>query len=165
MREILFRGKHVDSKKWVEGYYMKTMFGVSEMHWIVPYTSIMHMLEQGHSVDPATIGQFTGLYDSTKWEDLTESEKHEWLKTKKESDWKGKRIFEGDIVKYAWVQNGKHITNENFVITYKHSSYCMVPLGKPKDVWKVHMPNDEDLIVIGNIYDNPEMVEGIKNDK
>ena len=43
--------------------------------------------------------QFTGLHDATKWEDLTDAERDEWIKAgHTKEDWKGRRIFEGEIV-------------------------------------------------------------------
>jgi uncharacterized phage protein (TIGR01671 family) len=62
-REILFRGR-TESGEWVEG----------DLHQIDGNCFIR--VDEGFQVDPATVGQFTGLYDANK-----------------------KRIFEGDIVK------------------------------------------------------------------
>lgn len=44
--------------------------------------------------------QFTGLYDATKWEELTDAEQEQWLKHHSKDDWKGKPIFEGDIISF-----------------------------------------------------------------
>jgi len=45
--------------------------------------------------------QFTGLHDSTKWEDLTEHEREQWTRQgNMPSRWKGKEIYEGDI--FLW---------------------------------------------------------------
>lgn len=43
--------------------------------------------------------QFTGLYDNTKFEELTAEEQNEWLKNHAQKDWKGKPVYEGDVVK------------------------------------------------------------------
>lgn len=76
MREILFRGKRVDNGKWVEGYLYVTNGGEYE---ISSYNPKIKMERWTCIVDPSTVSQYTGLKDKN-----------------------GKRIFEGDIIKYAY---------------------------------------------------------------
>lgn len=75
MREILFRAKRIDNGEWVYGQYAyllnaRTEDGEPIKHMIVDGTPF------GQTVDPSTIGQYTGLTDKN-----------------------GKKIFEGDICK------------------------------------------------------------------
>lgn len=58
--------------------------------------------------------QSTGLYDSTKFEDLSEKEQKEWLESGKIADeWQGREIFEGDILTS---QNGTDGLISRFIV-------------------------------------------------
>ena len=75
-REILFRGKRIDNGEWVYGQYAyllnaRTKDGEPIKHMIVDGTPF------GKTVDPSTVGQYTGLTDKN-----------------------GKKVFEGDILKW-----------------------------------------------------------------
>lgn len=72
MREILFRGKRIDSGEWVYGNYGFNDTFTEEKHYIFQNKA------WEYPVAPNSIGEFTGLLDRN-----------------------GKRIFEGDIVRNA----------------------------------------------------------------
>lgn len=44
--------------------------------------------------------QFTGLLDSTKFEDLTIIEQNKWLENNNMDDWNGKEVYEGDVIEF-----------------------------------------------------------------
>jgi hypothetical protein len=66
MRQIKFRGKRTDNGKWAYGYYLQNLTKGEIRHYIFDCPSMMEIL-------PETVGQFTGLYDATKWEDFRSS--------------------------------------------------------------------------------------------
>ena len=133
MREILFRGKRGTDDEWIYGY--------SVVHKDGCHAIIDSLYYDTYRVKTETVGQYIGLHD-----------KH------------GKRIFEGDIVKtkfnrlciVVWfsspVVTGWDLeavrTSNNLAYTYQPT---------PHDLW-----SSECLEVIGNIHDNPELLEEAK---
>lgn len=73
MRQSRFRGKRVDNGEWVEGYYVKVTGKNRTGHYIIPDRAIdVDIISFTEStladfpiweVNPATIGQYTGLND------------------------------------------------------------------------------------------------------
>lgn len=128
MREILFKAKCKDNGEWMEGFPIRIYdYGgkVWEMH---PFETNFNVI---CGVIPETICQFTGLTDKN-----------------------GKKIFEGDIVRY--------MKNDVMVVVWNNESaafvgaYSAINFNYCATLINGHMY----LEVIGNIYDNPELLEG-----
>ena len=130
MREILFRGKRLDNGDWVYGYYVHIGPVSCQRAYIIPeYASSLYVNE----VDPSTVGQYTGLKDKN-----------------------GKRIFEGDIAK---VLQGKD--KDIAYVGFENGAFMLYPkTGNiyERTLWE-YWYNDWDVEVIGNITDNPELLE------
>ncbi|PWL79674.1 hypothetical protein DBY21_02725 [Candidatus Gastranaerophilales bacterium] len=56
--------------------------------------------------DFTNIMQTTGVYEATKFKDLSPELQHEWLLAYKAEDWPGIEIFEGDVTQ---IKHGKDI--------------------------------------------------------
>lgn len=165
MREILFRGKKVDNGEWVYGSYAfaprrKGAFGQiisdldQERHYIVSKKNCEYW-----EVIPETVGQYTGLTDKN-----------------------GVKIFEGDIVRdmvtysvhLEYVKEGKE-TQEHaeeyryygkvgvveFCTENVASCGCCVTRfgGTGFKAENIFLDCGE---VLGNIHDNPELLEAAK---
>lgn len=145
MREILFRGKRVDNGKWVYGSaenYGEYGFGIKEQGLIKSgtiYVTPKVILE--------SVGEFTGLYDKNNV-----------------------RIFEGDIVE-ATSQYDEHYLHR-FEVKFGECGNSGYPefgyLGFYFDEITterrlrtdiLYWLNDYECKVIGNIYDNPELLK------
>jgi len=99
-RIIKFRGKGKTTGEWVYGGICFDNSGryfiIKEIHaneFDNPSTARQQIYFC--EVAPETVGQFTGLYDSTKWDGLTKEEQNKWLSSgKTEKEWDGKEIYE-----------------------------------------------------------------------
>ena len=136
MREILFKAKRKDNGKWVEGQYAYinnplTENGQPIRHLICNGTNIFN-----YEINPDTLCQYTGLTDKN-----------------------GRKIWENDIVQ-AWSEGSNAIGK---VIRRVDGLYIMYPAYQKKEFWGGVYPNKNGkttVEVIGNIFDNPELLEG-----
>lgn len=159
MREILFRGKRVDTGEWVEGYYFKATHhwhkhGVHE-DWIA-VDSVQNggwcNVYRKYAIVPETLGQFTGLTDNN-----------------------GKRIFWGDIVRVKGSEsdeNWKDYDEIGKVVFVDGAFLIEVPqeYNGMKYYSKIHSHymTTADWVtreVIGNIHDNGERLFDIAENK
>lgn len=141
MREILFRGKRVDNGEWEYGQ-LKSIHKGGKNYETAYY--ILNIYGESRlakdAIDPNTIGQFTGLCDKN-----------------------GKKIFEGDIVKMDgwWYAAGPAGYSNNLTVVLYDEEYCgFTPMCDYDCDCGVYHPANE-CEVIGNIYDNPELLEGV----
>lgn len=159
MRDILFKGKRKDNGEWVEGFYVHLPRGrYQKDEHLIQTVKENGNIGQLYEVIPETVGQFTGLTDNTKWEQLTTEEQSDWLKNHTVDEWNGKQIFEGDIVKWAEIFeheiNGIIESKGIDQVVYKGNRF---ELKNEAPFLLLHGEEGFTLEVIGNIYDNPEL--------
>lgn len=128
MREILFRGKDIDSGLWCYGDLTHDREGN-------PY--IRFWAHNGYlvrAVEPETVGQFTGFTDKNN-----------------------KRIFEGDILGSRYEEVDPDTVSREVVLWDGNGWHIQWRNATPDRIWQDDM--DAYSEVIGNIFDNPELLE------
>ena len=150
MREILFRAKN-KNLGWVEGFYTEGYYlDGTPVSWI-EIVDRRKKETESITVDPQTVGQYTGLTDKN-----------------------GRNIFEGDILEFEDVGETGYEYKEGFdftnraAVVWEHGRWCMDKFLETNsgvvDDMNGHFHDDFILVfgggkVIGNIHDNPELLE------
>lgn len=144
MREILFRGKGKDSNKWYEGYYMalsETTYCFTEDYAANP-DNTKHYIVFDRMTDWGLPNQH--------WKVNIDPETLGQYTGLKDRNYM--RIFEGDIVRLF------QRYDKNLLVEYRNSGFTCTDLNHIHAEISFYTP---DLIeVIGNIHDNPELIEG-----
>ena len=145
MREILFKAKRKDNGEWAEGYYLPGM----KLPGYDGENDFIVMSDGDYfAINPITLCQYTGLTDKN-----------------------GKKIWENDILRYSYDYDGSPFLKDGEEIKYRvgavfwsewRGSWAVCGRGNKKctnnDVFKYNRnPNRTE--VIGNIFDNPELLE------
>lgn len=135
MRTIKFRGKDIETGEWIYGHFFQRFGHYPAIVEPRPHNTKLMYFEV--AVRDETVGQFTGLYDKD-----------------------GEEIYEGDII-------GCHNPDIKHLIFYneKQGRFMAALNGDiENDFVGVCGLDDSRWIgskkVIGNIYDNPELLKG-----
>ena len=115
MREIKFRGRTTQDRKWIYGSV-----------FVDPDAVFITNCGCGFKVDPETVGEFTGLKDK-----------------------EGTEIYEGDITEE------KNFRTRRIVVWHLHGWF----IKELDDEYYTPLTDGEYEIVVGNVYQNPELLE------
>lgn len=131
MRDIIFRGRQKGGTEWFYGDLSYLVHDKQKCYIFPPdgYNS-----PDWYEVDPDTVGQYTGLTDKN-----------------------GKKIFEGDIVHCI-----STFDEADMVVIFEAGEFHLVVCERYKTYetcmgYRAISLFDKE--VIGNIYDNPELLE------
>ena len=147
-RKIKFRGKEVDTGKWVYGGLFKEPAPpqcfektLEDKYWIV-YPNPRYMPDWNlpyqmvrTDVDKDTLGQYTGLKDKN-----------------------AKEIYEGDIVKFRFKEDREEFPDLIGYIEYQ-STFAAFRIMSNQGSFKIDITEIKFIEVIGNIYDNKNLLE------
>lgn len=160
MREILFRGKRKDTGEWVEGHLHKMDgYGTGYTEYGIQVQVISTSRPWSVLVLPETVGQYIGLTAN------------------------GKKIFEGDIISFK--EEVAEYDYQNPILNFDTGRFRLPEIRKKENrVGVVKWCGDllqyrvffnrncgtsryelgdhrlEELLVIGNVHDNPELLKG-----
>lgn len=138
MREIKFRAKMTKTREWVVGSLIQQhMRGYKDYFCILILDNFL-MSNKIVAIDQETVGQFTGLQDRN-----------------------GRDIFEGDIVRSTIC--------DDFVyeVAYDDKRFASFGLRRKQDAFMHYFGEAieaEECEVIGNVFDNPELLNQDNNE-
>ncbi len=139
MKEIKFRGQSAYDGDWHYGFYrefsMPSCWADEAYKDGINYYIDEKGSNESYLVVPSTIGQFTGLEDKN-----------------------GAEIYEGDIVR----EQSKRFKNRYFIVEWLSGigSYSFQPVDKKAKSWPCfNIGTAKNLEIVGNIYENKELLE------
>lgn len=134
MDRYKFRGRRLDNGEWAYGYYVQGKYDFGVEHYIADDVN-----GKVHEVNPATIGQFTGLCDKN-----------------------GKEVYEGDIVSASWYDYDSPSGDAYGEVIYNRGwcAFCIWD-EEHQTMSELNSQGAYRFIVEinGSAYDNPELLE------
>lgn len=132
MRDIEFRAKRQDNANWIYGDLVHNTLTIS----ISKASPVQAGARRFYKINPKTIGQYVGK------EDINDA-----------------RIYEGDIVRIETVDNCGNMNGFIGIVVFHDCCFELQNIEDSEVFEGLCFYNNEDLEVIGNIFDNPNLLE------
>lgn len=142
MRDGIFRGKRLEDGKWIYGYYFEQDMPDGLRSYIRTFQA--DRFGTDFAVDPATVGQYTGLQDMNS-----------------------NKVFEWDICNFKYIPNPEYNNPKEYFVTAvvewsnRNYGYCLhniCPRSKKHPSRKQYFP-------LGDYRISGLTIVGIKEDK
>ena len=143
--EILFRGQRCSDGEWVYGFYVESKYSwrghKPHRSWIVPNAisngGFFNVLGR-YAVKDDTVGQFTGMCDKN-----------------------GVKIFAGDVLDVIVFDCFGNDKQYRVRIEWAGTEFMGVDVTNDDYAWNLFWlcNQDEEIEVIGNIHNNPELLD------
>lgn len=132
MRQIKFRAWHKNLKKMVDVYQMVFDFATNRSRKELEEPDLITSVGKLHGIGGSyELMQYTGLKDKN-----------------------GKEIYEGDILEWKSEEEG---SSDKYEVTWNEEK-CGFRAEWLRDRKQMHSP-ENDFEIIGNIYENPELLK------
>ena len=153
MREYigLYRGKRIDNDEWIEGCLVKKIDPMLDVKYcfilaqeydtscIDGQPTHLNSFMTWYKVDPETVGEYTGLIVRGIYSAY------------------GKKIFEGDILRFRYTGENRGVDGVAAVI-FEDGKFG-VKWGWHSELVALTGFANTSIEIIGNIHDNPELLE------
>lgn len=139
MRTIKFRGKCAKGSRYAGEWVYGSCVQCEKSNDVLITVAFNDRCSCTYHVDPATVGQFTGLHD-----------KH------------GHEIYEGDVIRINLTDGS---TNKSSVFWNNRRGYWGCDIDIINHGVQLGLIDKVRIEVIGNIHDNPELIKKGGNDE